>query len=266
MREVISSENNDRVKYLKKLYRKRQRKDQGKYILEGYRIIDEALQSRAEIDTLYITPEFAITQKGKGLLARIEPDKVVFLEERLLNKLADTATPQGIIAIAIEQDYKLEDLFGNSGLILVLDRLQDPGNMGTIIRTAVAAGADGIITLKGSVDIYNLKVLRATMGAIFNIPIITNMEFAEFKEIIRGKGKEFLLVSTDTSGERYYTEYEYNKPVILVVGNEANGIRKEILKLSNLVIKIPIIGQIDSLNAAVAAGIVIYKILEKKNR
>ncbi len=266
MQEVITSENNERVKNLKKLYRKKQRKEQGKFILEGYRVIDEALKARAEVDLVYLTSDFATTPEGKDIINRIKPEKVVLLDIRILNKIADTTSPQGIIAVANEPGYIIDDLFVDANLILVLDRLQDPGNMGTIIRTAVAAGVNGIITLKGCVDIYNLKVLRATMGAVFSIPIITDIEFKEFKRVIREKAADFLLVSTDTSAKGYYTEYEYEKPVLLVVGNEANGIREELLKMSNMVIKIPIYGQIESLNAAIATGIIVYKVLEKKNR
>ena len=145
--------------------------------------------------------------------------------------------------------------------ILVLDRIQDPGNMGTLIRTAAGAGIDGIVVLKGCVDIYNLKVLRATMGAVFSIPIITRLEKDLFREkIVAG---DYYLVCTDIAGEKYYYEVTYRQPTVFVIGNEAQGIAEDLLALASCRVKIPMAGEIDSLNAAVSGGIVLYDYLRK---
>lgn len=265
MAVVISSESNEKVKNLRKLYHKRQRKKEGKFILEGYRIIDEAFKAGAVIESIFMTPEFASGEEGRDIIGRINNREAVnLLEDILLKKISDTDTPQGIIAVAREVNYNPEDMFREAQIILVLDRIQDPGNMGTIIRTAVAAGADGIISLKGCVDIYNLKVLRSTMGAIFNIPVL-HMDLAEFKEVIIEKSRDFEVVGTGLSGNRYHYEPTYSKPVMLIIGNEACGVRDDLLKLSDYIVKIPIIGRIDSLNVAVATGIILYRIVEEKN-
>ncbi len=259
--EVITSINNPRIKYLRKLTDNRQRKKEGKFILEGYRLIEEALRSGASIDTIFMTPEFADSREARDITEMItEQGLVIPVDERLFNRMADTINPQGIIAIAEEPVYDSSFLI-DAELVLVLDRLQDPGNMGTMIRTALAAGVDGIICFKGSVDIYNLKVLRSTMGAIFNLPILTGVDMAYFRKITA----DFRVISADLSGQVYHYEPEYKAPVMLIIGNEAHGVRGELLELSNQIVKIPILGQIDSLNASVAGGIMLYEIALKKS-
>lgn len=272
MESIISSEQNNKIKSLRKLYDKRYRKKQGKYILEGFRIIKEALNAGAVFDDIYVTPEFYKSDHGGqvlGLLKKninIDFNKIspVILESKLMNNIADTNNPQGIIAVVNEVQYNVEDVLDNSTLLLLLDRIQDPGNMGTMIRTAVAAGVDGLIILKGSVDIYNLKVLRATMGSIFNIAFIKDLGLEEFIDLYRKKASNYTLVSTDISARKYYYDLDYRGKIIIAIGNEANGLNRKIVDISKYKVKIPIIGEIDSLNAAMAGGIILYEVLRKK--
>lgn len=261
--EVISSEHNDKVKYLKKLYSSRNRKKMGKFILEGYRIIEEAVKAGAEFDKIYMTVDFYKSKQGKLIYKLTDTNSIYFLEKKLLVEMADTSNPQGIIAVVNDIDYRIDDLFHRTSSLLLLDRIQDPGNMGTIIRTAAAAGFDGIIILKGSVDIYNLKVLRATMGAIFNIPVIKNISLDLFNEYYQRHSQKYKLISTDLTGSKYYYHLDYNDPVILTIGNEANGISDSLLQLSDEIVKIPMSGEIESLNAGIAAGIIMYKVVER---
>ena len=176
----------------------------GLLVLEGFRIIEEALKSQVVFDSIYMTPEFYENEEGKWVVAEFErrfaASNLILVRENILNSIADTRTPQGIIGVVQERKYELADVFAAKELLLLLDRIQDPGNMGTIIRTAVAAGAGGIIILKGSVDIYNLKVLRSTMGAIFKIPLIQEVELEDFLGLL--KESEYKLVSTDLSAEQ----------------------------------------------------------------
>lgn len=270
MKEVISSEQNNRVKSLKKLYSKKNRRQKGKFILEGFRIIDEALNADADFDYIFMSPYFYNSVDGKSLkecfVNKNDINNLFIIEDKLLSKIADTSSPQGVIAVVNEPKYEMKDIFSSdngSEKLLLLDRIQDPGNMGTIIRTAVAAGIDGIIILKGSVDIYNLKVLRATMGAVFNIQLVKDVILQDFFEFCSTTAKEYKLIAADLSGDIYYHQLDYDFPFVLAIGNEANGIDEEIVNYANHLIKIPVLGGIDSLNAAIAAGIIIYKALEK---
>lgn len=264
--EKISSEQNQKIKYLKKLYSKRGRQEKGKLILEGYRIIEDALKSSAVFDKIYMSPEFLKSDEGQYLqesfINRDKKGQLLIIDKKILNKIADTDTPQGVIAVVNEIEYEAQELFKENGLLLLLDRLQDPGNMGTIIRTAAAAGLDGIVILKGSVDIYNLKVLRATMGAIFKIPLLHGLTREDFFVLLAESN--YRLLSTDLKADRYYHQQEYQRPLIIAIGNEANGLEEEILQKSDYRVKIPLNGEIESLNAAVAAGVIIYKVSEGK--
>jgi len=265
LREIISSEENQKVKFLKKLYKRKTRRQRGIFLLEGYRIIEEALKSEALIDSLYMSPEFYQSQAGQELVSeyekRADGRKIVLIKESILNRLADTQTPQGVIGLVQEREYQLADL-ANKDFLLLLDRIQDPGNMGTIIRTALAAGVDGIIILKGSVDIYNLKVLRSTMGAIFKIPLIQDLDLEDFLSFFQAS--EYKLISADLSAEDYYYQLDYSEPLIIANDNEANGLQEDLLINSDYRIKIPLFGDIESLNAAIAAGIILYRVAEKK--
>ena len=262
IQDIVTSSNNDAVKYLKKLYQTSKRKRKGKFILEGYRIIDEALKYNTDFDMLFMTPEFGQSEKGEYINNKLGSKVTVkYISEDLLQQVADTVTPQGIIAIVKKVSYNLDNFKSNLDNILVLDRVQDPGNMGTLIRTAAAAGVDGIITLKGSVDIYNLKVLRATMGAIFSIPIIDKMELSELKELIHSTERDYQIVCAEPTATDYYFESKYKSPVLLVIGNEAHGVREELISLSDYLVKIPLNNNVESLNAAMAGGILLYNIM-----
>lgn len=269
MKEIISSEQNNKVKSLRKLYNKKKRRQKGKFVLEGYRIIDEALKADAVFDNVFMTPDFYKSEEGQNIQMqfsnRKSSDKLIIIDEKILTKIADTNTPQGVIAVVNEPEYEMEDVFSMQSKrdkLLLLDRIQDPGNMGTIIRTAVAAGIDGIIILKGSVDIYNLKVLRATMGAIFSIPLVKDVELEDFFNIYQSQVDRYKLIAADLSGEMYYNQLDYTDSFIIAIGNEANGLQDKIVNYANNLIKIPINGEIDSLNAAIAAGIIVYKAVE----
>lgn len=266
MVEIISSEQNQKIKILKKLYNRKNRRKKGKFVLEGYRIIDEALKSKTIFDNIYMSPDFYNSEQGQSLMdifqKKYDLDTLVIVKKKLLNKISATNSSQGVVGVVNEIEYELREVFFKKEILLLLDRIQDPGNMGTIIRTAVAAGVDGIIILKGSVDIYNLKVLRATMGAIFKIPLIQNISLDKFFYLFNNN--RYKLISTDLSAEKYYHKLDYREPSIIAIGNEANGLQEKIIANSDYTIKIPVIGEIDSLNAAIATGIILYKVLENR--
>jgi TrmH family RNA methyltransferase len=193
-----------------------------------------------------------------------EKDYVIYeVPGQLFNKIAATENPQGIMAVANMRNITLESLELEDDkelLFVVLDRIQDPGNMGTIIRTSEGAKADAIILTKGSVDPYNDKVLRATMGAIFHLPIIQCKDDAWIEYL---KEKNVRLIAADLNTDKTYVDIDYDGSIGIIIGNEANGIDEKILYNADEKVIIPILGKIESLNAAMAAGILIYKAIEK---
>ncbi|MGM0548358.1 MAG: TrmH family RNA methyltransferase [Bacillota bacterium] len=266
---IISSSQNDKIKYLNKLYRSRNRRKEGVFILEGKRLIEAALAGGADFKQVFLTPAFFKSAANEKLLAalKLEAD-LIYLEEKLLKETASTVNPQGILAVVEESVFKGQDFYNKADKILLLDRIQDPGNMGTIIRTAVAAGFDGIIALKGSVDIYNQKVIRSTMGGIFSIAIRQKLSQQEFLVELKEKALDYEFLAADIEAEEYHFEHQYQSKLILMIGNEANGLDPQLLTKAKTKIKIPLAGEIESLNAAVAASVIAFEILAqalKKN-
>ena len=236
----ISSKDNERVKYTKSLLKSKNRQKESKFIIEGYRILTLAIECNADLDYVFINETFENKEEHKNFLKVLEEKNIKIL---------------GVVRFKekkIEHNIKNEDKF-----VLILDRIQDPGNMGTIIRTADAAGVDAIIALKGCVDIYNPKVIRSTMGSIFDMNIIHCTQEECLREL---KSKDFNIVSSYLNTDNYYHETDYGKKVALVIGNEANGVNDELIDESDILVKIPIYGNAESLNAAISSAILMYEI------
>ena len=256
----ISSKDNERVKYTKSLLKSKNRQKESKYIIEGYRILTLAIECEADLDYVFINETFEEKKEHKNFLNILEEKniKVFRTTNKIFKELVDTENTQGILGVIkfkerkIEHNIKCDDKF-----ILILDRIQDPGNMGTIIRTADAAGVDAIIALKGCVDIYNPKVIRSTMGSIFDMNIIHCTQEECLKEL---KSKDFKIVSSFLNTDNFYHETKYHDRTALVIGNEANGVNDDLIEASDLLVKIPIYGNAESLNAAISSAILMYEI------
>ena len=256
----ISSKDNERVKYTKSLLKSKNRQKESKYIIEGYRILTLAIECEADLDYVFINETFEEKKEHKNFLNILEEKniKVFRTTNKIFKELVDTENTQGILGVIkfkerkIEHNIKCDDKF-----VLILDRIQDPGNMGTIIRTADAAGVDAIIALKGCVDIYNPKVIRSTMGSIFDMNIIHCTQEECLKEL---KSKDFKIVSSFLNTDNFYHETKYHDRTALVIGNEANGVNDDLIEGSDLLVKIPIYGNAESLNAAISSAILMYEI------
>ena len=257
---MITAKDNDKVKYTKSLLKSKNRNKESKFIIEGYRILTLAIECNAKIDYVFINEDFEKKQEHSEFLEILKSKNINTYKttNKIFNELVDTESTQGILAVvkfnqrSIEENLKDEHRF-----VLILDRIQDPGNMGTIIRTADAAGVDAIIALKGCVDIYNPKVIRSTMGSIFDMNII----HATQEEAVRIlKLKNFDIVSSYLDTNNYYDKVEYSYKTALVIGNEANGINDDLVSKSDVLVKIPIYGKAESLNAAISSAILMYEI------
>lgn len=264
--KLISSENNAIIKYIKSLRLKKQRTKNLQFIVEGVRIVDECLRHDVDIEYIVYSKDLHRVRNGTDLLNRIsEKDYTIYeVSDKLFNKLAATESPQGIMAVVNMKNITLEDLELRDDkklFFVILDRIQDPGNMGTIIRTSEGAEVDALIVTKGSVDPYNDKVLRATMGAVFYLPIIQCEDDTWIKYL---KEKNVKLIAADLDTDKIYVDINYNENIGIVIGNEANGIDKRILSVVDEKVMIPILGKVESLNAAIAAGILIYKAVEDR--
>lgn len=249
----IESKDNNLFKETKKLKERRNRTKEGKYLIEGFRLIQEAFKANMEIEYLMINEE-SEEKLDEYLYGYIEKDNIYIMKNNLFNILTSTETPQGAIAVVKNREFK-SDI--NGEFFLLCDKVQDPGNLGTIIRTAHAAGVDGIILTKGTVDIYNDKVIRSTMGSLFYVPIIQEDENLTFIKALKEDG--FSLVATSLQESKDFFESDLKGKMILSVGNEGNGISDEVFELADKKVKIPMPGGAESLNVAIATSIILFE-------
>ncbi len=250
---VITSKDNEIVKHIRKLRDKKSRDEFGEFVVEGVKMIEEAVREKAKIKMVVVCEETSQDPIQKDVLYKIAKEKLVYVNSKVFKMLTDVTTPQGILAV-VEKNIQNEIDFSKD-LYLVLDNIQDPGNMGTILRTADSIALTQIIVPKGNADPYNPKVVRSTMGAIFRVNVIEVEDLA--KTIKEMKKHKLQIFATDLATNDTIYDVNYKKSVI-VIGNEGNGVSKEILELADKRIKIPMPGKTESLNAAVATGIILY--------
>lgn len=250
----IESKDNNLFKNIKKLKERRFRDKEGLFILEGFRLIEEAIKANMEIENIIISKDYE--QKFQEfLLNNIDLNKkTFFLANNLFMQLSSTENPQGIIAV-VKKKNNQKTLKGD--FYLICDKVQDPGNLGTIIRTAHAAGVNGIILTKGTVDIYNDKTIRSTMGSIFYIPIFYDDENYSIIRSLKEDG--FSLVATSLAESKNFFEEDLKGKTILAVGNEGNGISNELFELADKKVKIPMPGGAESLNVSIATSIILFE-------
>ena len=259
--QVITSKDNETIKNIKKLKDRKYRNEQGLYIIEGIKMVKEAIEENAEIEKVVICEDCSnsgeIEQK---MLYEIAKYNCIYVNSKVFNYLTDVVAPQGILAV-IKKPAKDTKVDYSEDIILALDGIQDPGNLGTILRTADSANLKQIIVSSKTADAYNPKVVRSTMGAILRIKIIESDDL--LKTLKEAKKNRFKVVATSLDTNDSIYDIEYNKKVI-VIGNEANGVSKEVQDLADNKVKIPMLGKTESLNASVAAGIMIYEYVRQK--
>ena len=247
---IITSKDNEIIKNIKKLHDKKYRIDS--YIVEGIKMVKEAISENQLIELIAIREDFEINFDTKNI-------KIITISSKVFNDISDVKTPQGILAVIKKKPNK--QIETNTDYILALDSLQDPGNMGTIIRTADSANINQIIINKTTVDPYSSKVIRSTMGAIYRMNIIEveNLE-STLKEL---QDKSFKVITTDLKAEKSIYDINYNRTIV-VIGNEANGVSQEVLEIADERVIIPMLGKTESLNASIAASIMIYEHVRQK--
>ncbi|MDO4544602.1 MAG: RNA methyltransferase [Bacillota bacterium] len=251
--KIIESKDNPIYKLAIKLTRKKYRDETGLYLIEGRKPVEDAFATGTGIDTVFLC-------EGSREDVKLSREGTVVLDRKLFRNLSDTESSQGMIAIAKKKNYDLkfflEEILQDKQNLIIIDRLQDPGNTGTVIRTAEAAGYGGIVLLKGSADVYAPKIVRAAAGSLFRMPIV----YGEQQEVIRmlkKAGKKLTAASPDA--KMMYRDADLSEDIALIIGNEGQGIDRELMASADMKVKIPMAGSIESLNAAVAAGILMYQ-------
>lgn len=253
----ITSRDNAIFKLVKSLKQKKHRQDSGLFLVEGIKLAEEAIAHGVVIEHLIVS------EKIDYIPTYLNQSSVLRLTSNMFREISETVSPQGVIAVAKQINHSLVDIkIDQNPLLIVLHKIQDPGNLGTIIRTSAAAGATAVLLTEGTVDLYNPKVIRSTMGALFQIPIITELNDTEIINWLRYHKINILVADLDTS--EYYFSVNLNEPSAVIIGNENNGPSHEWKAASNKRIKIPILGSTESLNASIAAGILIYEAVRQR--
>ena len=243
----IESVKNPKVKQWKKLHTKKERENTGTFIIEGLHLVEEALKNKEMIKSLIVTEEMNLPHAWD-----VDNVRMIFVTRDVMKAISDTETPQGVAAICEFQPTHTPE---NWTRILLIDSVQDPGNLGTIIRTADAAGIDGIILGEGTVDHYNSKVIRSSQGSLFHLPIVKG-NLDEWLDVY--KKNNISVYGTSLQNGISYKEVEAADRFCLLVGNEGSGVNKDLLDQTTKNLYIPIYGGAESLNVAIAAGILLY--------
>ncbi|NLM13516.1 MAG: RNA methyltransferase [Epulopiscium sp.] len=265
---MIESMQNKHIKRLIALQKnKKQRNKEGVFIVEGIKLVEEVPEDW-EIESIFVAASFKKENPSFidqiSLHRNLSENGMMEVSDKIFKAVSDTMTPQGILAICKQKTFSLEEALSvKNGFYIILEDLQDPGNLGTIIRTGDALGADGIFLTKGSVDLYNPKVIRSTMGSIFHLPILTDIDI----NVLIGelKKRNISILSAHLKGEKYPYQCDLRKNIALLIGNEANGIKDSTAKQTDLLVKIPMLGKAESLNAAMAAGILMYEVIRQRS-
>lgn len=261
---IIRSSSNKLIKDIKLLHKKKGRWNTKSFFIEGLRSVEQCIKSGEKIKHIVYSPEL-LNEAGQDFIKAIESEACGIYEitGELFKDISDTDNPQGILAVVHFNEYKLEDILKDNNFLILLDRVQDPGNLGTIIRNADAFGANGVIVTSGCVDIYNPKTIRSTMGSIFQIPIVHMDDASEAMRTLKKQGISVISSSLDT--EKYSYDIDLRSDCALVIGNEASGISDEVIEASDQLVKIPMAGSAESLNVAVASGVLMYEVLRQRS-
>ena len=258
---IITSKDNEIIKNIKKLKEKKYRNKENKYIIEGLKLIEEAINENMDIDKIVICEDCMSEENlNSKLLYEIAKYDCIYVSEKVFSTLTDVMVPQGILAV-INKKSNIKDINYSEELIIILDGIQDPGNFGTILRTIDSANLKQVIVTNKTVDAYNSKVIRSTMGATFRVNVIESDDIIKtIKEI---KKHKFKVAATSLQTDKSVYDEDFSK-IAIVIGNEANGVSEEVMNMADIKMKIPMLGKTESLNASVATGILIYEYVRKK--
>lgn len=260
---MITSTSNQQMKQVSLLLKKaKERKTTKNFVVEGPRMVVEAPVEA--LKAVYVSESFEKNPENKSLLAELkekcEKSTAIYevVADNVFKSVSDTQTPQGIMAVVAMPEYTLEQLLnGDKTHLLLLESIQDPGNLGTMVRTGEGAGVTGIIMNKTTVDLFNPKTIRSTMGSIYRVPFYVTEDLSQTMKELQNQG--ISLYAAHLKGEHAYDEEDYTKACGFLIGNEGNGLSDEIANLADTYIKIPMEGHVESLNAAISATLLMYE-------
>lgn len=255
---MITSSSNLKMKHIIQLNKKsKTRYEQRVFVVEGIKMCMEV--PREQIQEMYVSESFLTDRDNQELIKDYAYEVV---SDGVFSKISDTRTPQGILCLVKMMEYTLEDLLGQPPHLLILENIQDPGNLGTMIRTGEGAGITGVVMNRTTVDIFHPKTIRSTMGSLFRVPFYITGNLEETIDELKKRG--IALYAAHLDGEMAYDEPDYTTPCGFLVGNEGNGLSREIAAMADAYIRIPMEGKVESLNAAVASALLMYEVKRRR--
>jgi TrmH family RNA methyltransferase len=260
----VTSKDNSEIKHLRALSDPKQRRKERAFLIEGVKMVEEALRDNAGVSMVVASPTL-VQHHGKGVLKLAESRsiEVLWISDKLMDAVSETKTPQPVMAVVTIMEHGEEDLLARgSTLVVVAHQLQDPGNLGTIIRTAEAVGAAGIAVTPATVDPYSAKSVRASMGSILRLPVVRISDIAAFIAACTQRG--FQVASTAVTGNRTLFDVDLRKPTVVILGQEGAGLPQNMQASVDLQIRIPMAESIDSLNVATSAAVILYEALRQR--
>jgi TrmH family RNA methyltransferase len=265
---LITSTRNPRVKSLRALQLRKYRHQEGRFLIEGIRIVEEALRCGAPVETLVYAPDLLVSERAQALVEAVDGADRLELSAKVFATLSDRDQPQGIAAVVRIHDPPLAAIpLGERMLVVVAYQLRDPGNLGSIVRTADAAGAAGLVVVEPSVDLYDPQAVRATMGSLFALPIVRlagGSALTDWYGEIRAAGLPLLVVATSAHGAQRHFEVDYGRPVVLLLGSERRGLPEEVRQEADVQVRLPMAGRATSLNVSAAAAALVYEIVRQR--
>lgn len=251
---MITSTSNQQMKNISQLMKKaRVRNEQGVFVVEGKKMFAEA--PREWVTQIYVSESFEVERENSELLRDRQYEVV---SDPVFKSISDTKTPQGILCLVKKPEYRLCELMqGTQTHLLILESIQDPGNLGTMLRTGEGAGITGIIMNRTTVDLFHPKTIRSTMGSIYRVPYVISDNLQETVAFLKQNGTG--IYAAHLKGTMQYEEPDYTKPTAFLIGNEGNGLSDTIANLADTYIRIPMAGQVESLNAAISASLLMYE-------
>ena len=257
---MISSTSNPQMKYLRQLMSKAKlRRQEGVFVAEGIHMVQEA--PAGQITAVYCSESFAAAPEHQDWIRRLEPEMV---SDPVFQSISDAVTPQGILALVKIPVHTVQELSDSGKPLLLLESLQDPGNLGTILRTGEGAGIGGVIMNRTTVDLYNPKTVRSTQGSLYRVPCVITEDLATASQILKEAG--YRIYAAHLKGQHFYTEETYTSRTAFLIGNEGNGLTPETTSLADRLIRIPMEGKVESLNAGVAASLLVYEVYRQKRQ
>lgn len=264
---MITSLSNAKIKNVISLLSKsKQRKQQNVFVVEGIRMAVEAPKDK--LREIYVSESFWKRKDNQEALANFPREIMEVVSDDVFRKMSDTVTPQGVLCVVERMEYALLDLLeqkgAKEGVYLVLEDIQDPGNLGTMLRTGEGAGIAGVMMSRGCVDIYNPKTIRSTMGSVYRMPFCYVDDMEKLMQVLHTHGIH--TYAAHLEGAKSYDKVKFQGGTAFLIGNEGNGLSAELTALSETKIRIPMEGQVESLNAAISASILMYEAHRQKSK